>query len=227
MKKKIKLIILFIALFLTAGCNPEYNLEIKNGEFKENITLFTDKLKYVDETDVQEVDLENNLYYAYEEEKEDTMYKKDIIKDGNKYKIVLSYTHNPSKFKDALALKYFKYYAFIDTDEYYYIRLEDGLKTGLQNQFLRKAIVRIKTDRKVIQHNADRVEKNTYIWNISKENAENKEIHFQVSKKEKYKEDTNNGNVIVMFGLVILITASLILIFYILINKFLNYRFHS
>ncbi len=227
MKNKIKIGFLLFTLFLITGCNPEYNLEIKDGTFKEDITLFTDYIKYQDPNDVQEIDLEKNIYYAYEDEKEENMYKKEIIKDGKKYKIILSYTHDPSKFKDALSLKYFKYYAFIDTEDYYYIKLEDGLKSGLENQFLRKATIKITTDRKVIQHNADRVEKNTYIWNITKTNAKNKELRFQISKKEKHQEKKENGNVIIMAGIAIFIIATLIFIFYIIVQKLLDYRFRS
>ena len=45
--------------------------------------------------------------------------------------------------------------------------------------------IKIKTNHKVLSHNADLIEGDTYIWKITDENSNNKSIQIRFSKDQK------------------------------------------
>lgn len=151
-------------------------------------------------------------------------YKKEIKKDNKKITINLSYQYTPEEFKQSRTLNQcFTHSIFLDSEDNYYIKLYDGYICGYDEDYNVK--MRIKTDYKVIQQNADMVQNNMYMWSWKSTDKGLKEIIFQVSKTEKIEETQEEGNVLIMASIAIVTGALLIFIFYKIIQKFLDYRF--
>lgn len=222
-----KILILLCLILMITGCNVEYNVTINNDKIDENITVYTDSLNFTSESDGNSNNINNIDYYAYNSSDNKYKYNKTIKKSNNLYEINLTYTHTPNEFVNSTSLNYFKYHSFINDEKYYYIKLQDGLKNGYKDKISKTVLVKINTDNKVVQNNADKIEGNTYIWEITKENADKKEILFQVMKNEKndgfvYK---TNGNVLIMGSIAIFIVIVLIIVIYLGFNKLFNYKF--
>lgn len=219
--------ILLCIIFLLTGCNVEYNVTINNDKIDENISVYTDTLDYISESDGNSNNINNIDYYAYNSSDAKYKYNKTIKKSNNLYEINLTYSHNPNEFINSTALNYFKYHSFINDEKYYYIKLQDGLKNGYKDKISKKVLVKITTSNKVVQNNADKIEGNTYIWEITKTNADNKEIIFQVMKNEKNDGFVvkSNGNVLIMGAIAIFIVTVLIVLIYLGFTKLFNYKF--
>lgn len=202
--KKIKICLsFFFLLLIVTGCDAEYHLRFEDGKIEEHIEWKTDKLVEISDVDGIPVDIRETVYYAYDEIDARSIYSKKINKEGNDYKIELDYAHDPSRFNEAIAFKYFKYHTFIESDNSYYIKTKGGLLKGMEDRIDGTIHIKIDTKNRVIQNNADEVKGSTYIWNITKYNAPTKEILFQVSKtdKEIVKKDGN----LVLTALVVIV----------------------
>lgn len=186
---------LAILVCLITGCTPTYHMTIENGQFKEEIQLqISEKdLTFFEEYKSLDYFLENNTY-AYDSGASNEKYDKKVVKKNDTYYITLKYTHDPNKFEKSKALTFFKYHAYIQTKGSYFVKLTGGINTSILPAIPNTAI-RIKTDNRVLQHNADKVEGNVYIWNINKSNGSSKELLFQVSKDQK-EVVTKKGNIV-------------------------------
>lgn len=175
MNKKIKvLIISLFFMFLTAGCDVKYNLDINsNGEVKENIKLdFKNSL--IKEKDVKkEIIARTKMYKTldpYKDFKFNVKTKKEnsLVNIENKYKDI----NEASKSKVMLNLfqgiqirNYDDYNEIITIGEYYKEYLFGPASK------IDKVLVTISLENKVISSNADKVDKtlNKYTWIITKE----------------------------------------------------------
>lgn len=222
-----KNIILLCIIFLLTGCNVEYNVTISNDKIDENISVYTDTLNFTSESDGNSNNINNIDYYAYNLSDSKYKYNKTIKKSNNMYEINLTYSHNPNEFINSTALNYFKYHSFINDEKYYYIKLQDGLKNGYKDKISKNVLLKITTNNKVVQNNADKIDGNTYIWEITKQNADEKEILFQVMKNEKNDGfvTKSNGNVLIMGSIAIFIVTVLIVLIYLGASKLFNYKF--
>lgn len=204
MKQIKKIVFCIITFLLVTGCSAEYHLSFQNGKIEEMITWQTDSLQSITESDGRISDIEKTDYFAYEEQNENTKYDKVITKHNNKYQIELHYEHDPDSFEQSIVLQNFKNHIFINDADYYYIHLKDGLINGMENIIEDTIKIHITTDNRVIAENADDIKGHTYTWNITKQNASQKEIFFQVSKQEKEFID-KDGNLVVTGMIVILL----------------------
>lgn len=222
-----KNIILLCIIFLLTGCNVEYNVTISNDKIDENISVYTNTLNFTSESDGNSNNINNIDYYAYNLSDSKYKYNKTIKKSNNMYEINLTYSHNPNEFINSTALNYFKYHSFINDEKYYYIKLQDGLKNGYKDKISKNVLLKITTNNKVVQNNADKIDGNTYIWEITKQNADEKEILFQVMKNEKNDGfvTKSNGNVLIMGSIAIFIVTVLIVLIYLGASKLFNYKF--
>ncbi|MDD3340793.1 MAG: hypothetical protein PHN72_01130 [Bacilli bacterium] len=223
-KKKTIITILILALFMT-GCTPKYQMTIDGEKIREKVTFTLDSLKTNSQGDDHETDIENTSYYAYKEQTEATLYQKKIVKSGDKNILTLTYDHDVENFKNALALQYFKYPVYVNTKDYIFIKLQGGLLKGMENRLTSEgAEVSITTDNRVLQNNADRVDGNTYIWKITKYNAQTKEILFQASKITKQVSTPSKGNSIILLVLVVGIAGGTTFLLWYFGQKFIQRR---
>ena len=71
--------------------------------------------------------------------------------------------------------------------------------------------INIKSDLLIKKHNADKVKGNTYSWNITKDNYENKSILLEIKTSNSNKK-LNKKNIIIITLLVLFITLAIIIL---------------
>lgn len=209
MKKKI--LILIGLLFLLCGCTAEVNVEISGDKVNENISInaypggdYTmDRLpkvfrQYVpayakDVLADAEPDQKKNGIAYYKRTQEE-------IVDG--YRFNYSYSYRLNNYKDARSVKNGFRSSNIYEDKVAKTILFSTDNGGLlyfsdEYPLLTDVKVHIKTDKKVVENNADYVNGNVYTWEFHK-NGDNKNIYLLLDKTTKHddenKEDNNNTN---------------------------------
>lgn len=203
MNKK-KLILLLVLIFLFTGCSATYELEVYNNKFKENVSInnydpkswdtvlstgfsykrqIMDNLKYplpaFSDTTVDENDwirLDGEEYYETK-----------LISSKNNLGLSWNYNFNDTNYSRAkLPSMAYQYFTFTTSNENTWILSTDAkLKSFEEYSNLEKLTIKIKTNHKVINHNADKVEGTTYTWNILRENQNKKRVQIELSKEEK------------------------------------------
>ena len=201
-----KKILVIICLFFLSGCTSNYNLEISNNSFKENLTVYINKseipVKIYDdiELDDQITPFMNNKYLAIPS-KEDSYYHKVVTDEGDYYKVLMNYDYTEKEFGVSTSLKNcFENYEF-GYDKKYYIH-------GYGNFYClysENLTISIKTNNKVLKNNADTVNGNVYTWNINKENEKNVDIEFEVEKGFPYRKIIHIA--VIVFAIVVVLFA--------------------
>lgn len=194
-----KKIILFFLIIFISGCTSEYNLTIENNSFKENINISINKNLIPEQSTISGVETDDSITPFLEEptpaffSQYDKYYEKKVEDKGNYYDINLKYNYTFDEFKGASSLKTCFEKIKISGEDIYYINLK-GMFYCLYSD---SVDIKIKTNNDVINHNADRKEGNTYIWNIHSGNANNVDILFEVSK------DIKNKSIILEISIVV------------------------
>ena len=188
MKKKLFLLLI---PFLISGCTASYNIEIKNDYIIENVSVV------IPEDEASEYnnfdDLIKKPIYLYLGAGK--TYKSDIKFHNTDYYIKYNYKHTVSDYKNSTFLN--KCYAEsevevtdrsinIYTDSVFQcIMMEDGLRAD-------NVDVKIKTKLKVLNNNADEVNKNVYIWHMNASNYLNKPINIILEKNSSSAGNINS-----------------------------------
>lgn len=191
-----------MTLFLT-GCTVEYNLTFKDNVLTENIdinasdsSLSLDEIKQMLE-DQMPTEGSNSDFYEVD------VKKNKIIELTNDYNIV-TYKDSP------ILSQCYTAYNFIQADEYYDLTTSQTFRCNPFDYMVIDEIkIKIKTNHKVISHNADEVKGNTYIWKITTENANYKPIKIRFSKE---KEQSSLGLIILgITAIIAIIIVSIVL----------------
>lgn len=159
-----------IMLLLVTGCTCSYELSIQDSSIYETL-----KINGVTTEIPVDVDLVNLS---------DTNYKKEVVDDTVTY----TTSYNLETYKKTNFLSCFESYNIQTTDDKYIIRTGKNF-TCLPYQYndydelkYDELEIKIKTNHKVVNHNASKVENNTYYWYITKENINNADIYFEIEK---------------------------------------------
>lgn len=179
-----KILLLFVALFILTGCTAKYELTYQDDVFNEHIEINEEKIngqlsefgigRVKENPDLVKIDDKNS-------------YKYEFTNDEKSETLILDFKYKDISLENSLVYKNcFQYKTFLDKEDYYYIRLEGDMVC----EYLTSSDIVFKTDKVVLQHNADEVdeEKGIYKWN----NFDGGEIVFQVSKLEKIQTNSNN-----------------------------------
>lgn len=186
MKKK--LVFLGILLLSLTGCTTQYNLEFSNGSIKEEIitTILPSDIPTKKSSDISEVDdrvtpfIENDQYPLVNNTK--VKYKKKVKKSGNDTIVSLSYNYNHDEFRNSSTFRScFRNYVFDEQYKGYTLNFSGDFYCLYGNE----VVINIKTNNKVLSHNADKVSGNTYSWVINRENLGKVKINMEISKKTK------------------------------------------
>lgn len=210
MKKN--LAILLICL-ITCGCTTEYNLDISNDSFKENINISIDKSEIKSESPSPDIDPDDpitpflNSDYPALFSDEKALYNKEQIDYDDHIDVKMNYKYKAEEFADSNSLKMcFENYEFNYKDNYsihasgtFYCLYSDELN------------INIKTNNRVISNNADSVNGNVYTWHIDGVNSHDVDIQIEMSKGVS--RDTISTYILV--GIVIIIIISIVFV----INK--------
>ena len=190
MKKNI--IIIIILLIFTTGCTCEYNLTIDNNNYQEEVRIIAEN----------ENEISNyNLEWKIPTDKEENNYGGDpstvpeYSSDLYEYKLVnniltFNYNFNKDNYSNSSAVSTC-YDTFTVIDYNNATIISTNSKASAFNKYpnLNNITVNIKVDKEVIDHNADRVNGNTYTWYIYKNNADNKSINLTLSNSSNTIDD--------------------------------------
>lgn len=174
--KKGKLVFLLLIVLLISGCEVKYNIKLDNGKISEEIIIPYDST-YDDS-------YSNDYYYDVINGKK---YSSNIESIGGTKKFVLR-----SKKVDITNLTNNDLYDFcydsinvLLEDNIYYIGTSANFKCMTYDYLdIDTFELNIITYNRVIKSNADKNKLNTYTWILNRDNFNNKNITFVVSKNE-------------------------------------------
>ena len=204
---KIKHILLVFSIIVLCGCRATYKLEIKNGVFKENISI----------NDLNDSNLSyfnDNKFYAVMNGASSFIEYKKKIKNNN---VNFTHNYNNTDYNYSTALKTcFSAYNVIDEKGYYLISTSKGVKCAVEEDrdLLDSIDIIIKTNHIVKENNADEVKKHEYIWHFNKDNYSDGNVYLKITKN-KYVSNNNNEDtilIIIICSLSIAIIISVIII---------------
>ena len=214
MKKIKQIVILLFMCFILSGCDVTYNLNIDGDKLSEDVTiryndstltydyvnsqfpnLPIDYQKVIDDDDMNNLDKNTILYnrkltsfnggylinYNYNNFNRITINKSNVAKHAfNFFQYVLTYDENnkPGSPK-------------IGTIEVVTNNVMNVFET---NGILQNVTVNITTNRKVLEHNANVVNGNTYTWYYNR-NDYKKSISLKMYYEEEKNTTTNNNDV--------------------------------
>lgn len=201
MKKKI--LFLLILLFMTTGCNANYDIEIYNNQVKEKMEFVnTDNTSWDSEVQygLSYRELLNASYrYPYPVfsstvvDEDDTIkldgieyYKNTLIEENNKLGQRLEYNQfTLDNFSDSsLVKKCYQYFNIIEKDDVIVLSTSLENKCFKEYPLLDTITVNLKTNHKVVSNNADITNGYHYTWNLTKENQEDAAISITIKKDE-------------------------------------------
>ena len=185
--KKLKPLLLVVILFLLTGCKAKYELKINKDltveetlSAYETVDYFNINYTYYDRSEAIDSLYETMkeklpVEYAYVHNKDNT----GIIATHN-YKNIEQYLKENNFYK-----QFFENIDLTEKDSIISIESTGNFYKYNQQDFERFAVdqfeLRITTPLKVLKNNADKVENNTYIWNITRM-TENKKIVLEIDK---------------------------------------------
>lgn len=228
---KNKFLALLVILFLTAGCDVTYNLDI-DGSFvettsiTEDITNMNEDYNNINTASLFNIYLQkpiplskNDIIQAYSDEKlKGVLYyeKKDISTDAQKG-MELKGNFSPIDFENSQLIN-FTYGTFSVENKDGIITLTTGNTAKIFNQFssLNNLTINITTDYKVLNSNADIVDGNTYTWNVNSTNYENKPISIKLDTSE---DNSIFNNFQIQLALILLTIILVALIIYFFVKK--------
>ncbi len=198
-----KVILLIIGIFLLSGCSATYNLEIYNEDYKENISILSNK---ADTTGIKDwnipvnADTENmDILLTAGKVTGIDYYTKKYSFVNNNYKYNYAHKFNMTNYyKSYFAVNSYDFFAvyYNDTDESEkkdLITISTSLKNLAFDKYpdLENLTINIKTNHRVYSSNADSKKDYTYTWNIDKNNYTEKPIQIRIYKN-KYVLNYNN-----------------------------------
>lgn len=233
MKKRIN--ILLIMLLLTTGCTCEYNLQIDDDTYKEEVILKADNSEELSNFNNKwQISIDKNESNigtdpsATEEPTSNGMYKYNLT--GNN--LVFTYTFPINQYTYSTAVS--KCYNNLTTTNYNNSIIISTSSNAIcfdNYPNLNNVIVNITVDRNVISNNADSVSGKTYTWQLNKNNANNKSVNMVLDKKSienknidntiSNKSNTNNKKDYTMYifcGILLIV----FLLGYLIFNKIKN-----
>lgn len=196
-----KKVLILLILTLLTGCTTEYNLTFNDETIIEEITINVDTKENLEELKTNNVHaiydaISNHLYNVRYEEKKNL-------------KAIYAYQYDLNNINRATYLNQcFDSFGFIKrADNDYIFSTSVGFKCiNFSYTDMPSVKVTIKTNHRVEESNADKVERNTYTWNINEENADDKRIYINF---KEVKEETlidkfiNNKTSIIVVSLVL------------------------
>ena len=202
--KKTIFLILFI-LFM-CGCEANYNLEISNDSFKENINIIIDENEIPSQSTNEEIETDDQITPFLEDKysalfsDEKAYYEKKVTYFDNYINVKMDYDYGEQEFNDSNSLnRCFENFIFDYEGNSYYIHAY-GEFYCLYSEDLH---VNIRTDNKVIKSNSTNIDGNTYTWIIDKSNIDDIDIEFEVNKGIAWKA-------IIRYSLIIILLLVLI-----------------
>lgn len=179
---KFKICLIILAIFFFVGCSPKLNYTILDGKITESIEINFDKKHSKEE-------IEQTLSYYSQRENIKANIEIKKIRNGYKGRIEseeLSIDNYISNDTTLINECYEKIgFSYEEAEGRYYLNTSKGFQCMIYDyNVLDELTITIQTYNKVYNHNADKVERNKYIWHITKDNADEQNILFVVGNKQ-------------------------------------------
>lgn len=197
-----------MSLLILTGCDVEYNLEIIDDNINETVSVSLDN----NSSNKDNIDsLIKAEPYAVVNSVSQKKYDKEIIKNDNKVNVKFSYNYIFDGYRDSsLFNSCYDNYGLHYDDKYYYITTSEKFNCMVYDFVpIDNVKIKIKTNYKVIDNNADEIKNDVYVWNINSSNADNKPIKFVFDKKTV--ADVKDKNDFILIGVSIIIGVGLII----------------
>lgn len=188
-----KILLAVLVLFIMTGCSLDYNIILKDDlsikeefEASEPLNYFFEEYEFYDRDEIIDIFFERD-----KEKQPKVSYKKINNKDDTgaiisaEYKDLKDYLNRTTIYK-----QYFEKIEVSEESNIVSIESKGKFYPYVTQDFERYAIddakIKIKVPFKVIENNADEIEKDIYIWKIDKE-TKNKKIILRFDKKNNIK----------------------------------------
>lgn len=230
-----KRVVLLLAFILClSGCTVDYNLTIENETFTENADVYTVNVSELDEPQEDYYDRSYRTLFSMIREMpigiyyddETTEYQRTLIDEDNRYGASFTHTFNISDISRSNALS--KCYNPSDirisqNNTTYTLQTTSACQMFEFEEILKEINIKIKTNHHVESNNADKVDGNTYIWTINRENYQDKLINITYDTSKEI-EDTNVNstgskllnwivdNLAIVGGIIIVLTFLVVII---------------
>lgn len=219
-----KLFLTILITMLITGCKAKVLIKIDGTHIEENLYYLKEKSQLID----------NDINVTFYNDAKPYLDIKGTV-EGFSIEPIESYNENESairmfnnyesfeQFSNSLLLTscYDLYKISKENENYYNITTSDRFTCFEKYKELDNVELVIETNNDVSYSNADKVENNKYIWNITRTNSENKKISITISKKQneekikkekqkiKYKEILIGLGII--SGIIILLTLFIVI----------------
>ena len=186
LKKKIFFLLITI-LFIT-GCSSKYQLEVTNDKFIEQVDTeilnedIPDYNPKASNSDFATLFIKDDTFVTPFPDNPSIHYNKKVNQTEDGYNVKLSYTYKPDEYKNSYAMNLcFEKKNFQNEKNYFLFHLSGRFDCLYSDNLT----ITVKTDNYVNEHNADKVEGNTYIWYIDSSNLNTTDINIKISKQDK------------------------------------------
>lgn len=211
-----KKFLLLICLLLITGCDVTYNLTVTDNSVMES-SDFVYKKSNDNKKIVQDYYKGKYVSYYDMDLKTDNYYSKKKIDTLNKIGMNLSYNYKNEKYQNSSLFDqcYYKK-SFIKGKKYIIIKTEGGARCFNKDndELIDSLTINITSKLKAVKNNADKVKGDTYIWKLTQDNYNSKDIFIKFKR-----DDSNNVLLILLFAFVIIGFISIVIMGYIAIKN--------
>ena len=201
-----KILILFFLVTVVCGCSVNYELEIRNNEVYENMTIIeTDSSLFDQENDSGWTMRDSFNALIYDDEFAYRDYKVKLIEDSKQ--LGIKYSRVRAKSLEGSSVINQCYSDFEVRTEGNIVTIDTGDEFECYELYENLDSIKVvfKTNHKVIYTNADYVEGNKYIWDITE--SGNKNIKISYDKKSTTIDLTNYGIVLAVFAVLLIVVG--------------------
>lgn len=193
-KNFLKICLLFTFCLLLSGCDVNYDIILNNGIISEKVQLKADNSEVIDKFQTPVTQVVEGALKEYEDNSDKRLLT--IKNKSNKKRVLLEITNREQKIEkyDGIIPKNcFQLATVLIEDDQIIFSTSEGAECFDNYLNTNLITVRITTNHKVVEHNADKIQGNTYIWEINKGNYQTKQIQLIVKKEEFVKKTMKLG----------------------------------
>jgi len=174
-----RILFIFCLSFFLTGCTVNYDLEVDDEKIIEKININVNDLSQLGHDGYSSLTSKTNTVYFKEKE----YYNVNFTEQNGGLSSTFDYAHNFERYNNASVLDLCYPERKISKENGKIIISTSGsLECAMMeySEDITNANINIKTDLKVLENNADKVDGNVYTWNINKSNYLNKPIYIEM-----------------------------------------------
>ena len=196
MNRRVKIFLLLVFVFILTGCKANYTIIYEDDKFTEKLSIIPEEF-LEDEAHPSYEDAKNKGVYADLEGKE----KFQMDSDSTKTNIKLTHELKDDNLGDLSGFsECFSLHTYKETDNsIYYAAHGDFYCDNLNNKntegekLSALSTFTLQTSAEVLNHNANEVKDNKYIWYLDSDHLSSDGIIFQIMKTKDGKSATENS----------------------------------